>query len=467
MTAEIAILNKLAVALATDSAVTITTGNKEEKIYDSGDKLFELSLENPIGIMIYNGLNFMQAPLPMLIAEYRRECIEFDRVEGAGYAFLCYLNDWGRTCSPKVATQALAAMVLPVFERIRERTASRIEEVFSKFPLPDDPQAELRKIQRENLGVFTRILTNAPDASFIGGPPPLDDPQMDEVKALLRGYFSDQDAEFWPLVVELGRLAVLKHSNYSATRTGIVIAGFGSKDIFPSLVSYEVDGIAFGNLRFRRTNFIDIDRDGDRARVLPFAQKEMVERFLYGLDTDIERNIAQFCTRTVSSIRKEILEQIDAEPEDIEHLAEKARQAEQAFLQGLKDSSFEEIRSSSRKAIEDMVEFMPKPELATMAEALVNLTSIKRRVSRGMETVGGPIDVGIISRSDGFIWVKRKHYFSAEMNLRYVHRVRSTRTNKGKDHEHEHGSGSAGEAGRGTPRRQRARSGSRRPSKGH
>jgi hypothetical protein len=28
-----------------------------------------------------------------------------------------------------------------------------------------------------------------------------------------------------------------------------------------------------------------------------------------------------------------------------------------------------------------MVEFMPKPELAKMAEALVNLTSIKRRVS--------------------------------------------------------------------------------------
>ena len=48
-----------------------------------------------------------------------------------------------------------------------------------------------------------------------------------------------------------------------------------------------------------------------------------------------------------------------------------------------------------------MVEFMPKPELAKMAEALVNLTSIKRRVSRGMETVGGPIDVALISQSEG------------------------------------------------------------------
>jgi hypothetical protein len=93
-------------------------------------------------------------------------------------------------------------------------------------------------------------------------------------------------------------------------------------------------------------------------------------------------------------------------------------------MKGLKKSAFEEIRSKSRAEIQDMVEFMPKPELATMAEALINLTSIKRRVSRGMETVGGPIDVAVISQSEGFVWVKRKHYFPAELNSRYFARVR-------------------------------------------
>ena len=32
------------------------------------------------------------------------------------------------------------------------------------------------------------------------------------------------------------------------------------------------------------------------------------------------------------------------------------------------------------------------------------------------ETVGGPIDVAVISKGDGFIWIKRKHYFSTELN---------------------------------------------------
>lgn len=47
-----------------------------------------------------------------------------------------------------------------------------------------------------------------------------------------------------------------------------------------------------------------------------------------------------------------------------------------------------------------------KEELATVAETLVNLTSFKRRVSLDKETVGGPIDVAVISKGDGFIWEK-------------------------------------------------------------
>ena len=62
---------------------------------------------------------------------------------------------------------------------------------------------------------------------------------------------------------------------------------------------------------------------------------------------------------------------------------------------------------------------LPKDELAAMAEALVNLTSFKRKVSMQTETVGGPIDVAVISKSDGFIWIKRKHYFEPELNPQF------------------------------------------------
>jgi hypothetical protein len=32
------------------------------------------------------------------------------------------------------------------------------------------------------------------------------------------------------------------------------------------------------------------------------------------------------------------------------------------------------------------------------------------------ETVGGPIDVAVISKGDGFVWIKRKHYFERDLN---------------------------------------------------
>lgn len=70
MTAEIAILNKSAVAVAADSAVTISAGDSQEKIFDSADKLFELCDNNPIGIMLYNGMDFMGTPLAILVKDF-------------------------------------------------------------------------------------------------------------------------------------------------------------------------------------------------------------------------------------------------------------------------------------------------------------------------------------------------------------------------------------------------------------
>ena len=67
----------------------------------------------------------------------------------------------------------------------------------------------------------------------------------------------------------------------------------------------------------------------------------------------------------------------------------------------------------------DMVSSLPKEELANMAETLVNLTSFKRKITMDAETVGGPIDVAVISKSEGFIWIKRKLYFDKNLNNHY------------------------------------------------
>jgi hypothetical protein len=153
MTAEIAILNKTAVALATDSAVTISAGSTDQKIYDSADKLFELSRRNPIGIMIYNGMQFMQAPLSTVICEYRNQCRSFDRVEEGANDFLQFLNTWGSNGSENVTVSALRVLIEPVLDRMRERIKTKVEELIVRIrdgtEANLDVATELKKIRSE------------------------------------------------------------------------------------------------------------------------------------------------------------------------------------------------------------------------------------------------------------------------------------------------------------------------------
>ncbi|ESZ30606.1 hypothetical protein NKH52_31000 [Mesorhizobium sp. M1066] len=426
MTAEIAILNKSAVALAADSAVTISAGDVEEKTYDSAEKLFDLSHRDPIGVMIYNGMQFMQAPLQILISDYRRDCKSFPRLQDAALDFLTYLNAWGNDASAKVQTAAVESILMPLIRQINERITTRLERLLKDFKKSMHLETELNRIVDLVLATFEQIYRRVKPARFIGGSAPrITKGREAQIREIVeQNFMRADDRGFTDRVVALAKRAVLSETR-TGSQTGIVIAGFGSRDLFPSLISFEIDGVVFGKLKYARTNFVDIDRDGERSRVLPFAQREMVERFLYGLDEGIERHITTFVNNTISSISKDIIAQLDMPEAERRLLIRQAGEAETAFNKRLREEEFEEIRSQSRKEIEDMVEFMPKSELASMAEALVNLTSLKRHVSRGMQTVGGPIDVAVISRADGFIWVKRKHYFEPELNLRYVHRVRS------------------------------------------
>jgi len=69
MTAEIAILNKHAIAMAADSAVTLSN-DKRTKIFKA-HKIFSLSKYESIGIMVYGNASFMAVPWETLIKLFR------------------------------------------------------------------------------------------------------------------------------------------------------------------------------------------------------------------------------------------------------------------------------------------------------------------------------------------------------------------------------------------------------------
>jgi hypothetical protein len=93
MTAEIAILNRQAVALAADSAVTLQTEVGPPKIYDT-NKLFSLSKYQPVAAMVYGNAEFMDVPWEVAIKAYRAEIAtrSFGSLQAYGQDFLRFLE---------------------------------------------------------------------------------------------------------------------------------------------------------------------------------------------------------------------------------------------------------------------------------------------------------------------------------------------------------------------------------------
>lgn len=59
---------------------------------------------------------------------------------------------------------------------------------------------------------------------------------------------------------------------------------------------------------------------------------------------------------------------------------------------------------------------MPIQDAIDVADFLVDLSIKFSRFMPGSPTVGGPIEVAAISKHEGFKWIKRKHYYSNELN---------------------------------------------------
>lgn len=95
MTAIIGILNKATVAIAADSAATVSNGTKA-KVYNHAHKIFNLSKDAPVGISIYNSAEFMGIPWETLIKIYRADTgsVPMSDLLDYGPHFLGFLNKY-------------------------------------------------------------------------------------------------------------------------------------------------------------------------------------------------------------------------------------------------------------------------------------------------------------------------------------------------------------------------------------
>lgn len=131
----------------------------------------------------------------------------------------------------------------------------------------------------------------------------------------------------------------------------------------------------------------------------------------------------------INGIGEELPRQIQSGVNSIDDtfFAENKKQSVQQELSRITSNVINQIVQKAQQQyllpITQSVATLPIEELALLAESMINITSLRRKVAldNNIGTVGGPIDVAIISKCDGFIWLKRKHYFDRAYNPQYFY----------------------------------------------
>ena len=414
MTAEIALLNKTAIALAADSAMTLQgTG----KIY-AGNKLFALSKYHPVGVMIYNNTEFMGVPLETIIKMYRRSVGTEPRQSTEVYVedFLQYLQH------PPVQTEEQELVNLL---RIASDTYAQLYDDV-RLILGDRRHTSTRDAGRAIRKAVQERLEDLEESSDLESMKAVDAERV--VAAHRTSLDGCIDGEFpgfsisqatRKLLLRLFRRAI-KSEDLSTGHSGIVIAGFGEGEMFPKLFEVRTDGFVAGELKYQVRERASIGRTGDFATIIPFAQGEMVHRFMQGVDPEFLDYLRPSIEELLYQFGKSVLDAHKlTDDRRLTSLRDVASKLADDYFTGV---AWNFQRERFVDPIMEVVTHLPKEELAGMAEALVNLTSLKRRVSLDQETVAGPIDIAVISKGDGFVWIKRKHYFDPALNTDYFSR---------------------------------------------
>lgn len=418
MTSEVVIANSQGIAMAADSAVTING----QKIYNSALKLFSLSKFAPIGVMIYGGATLGGTPWETIIKVYRKLLGQktFGTVREYADDFISHIKSYSYWDQENDFLH-VGLSVETIFNALNNRLSERIRNQFEAGATVDESLT--KAIFLEELKAFRDQI----GGKYIKGYnkkslPRLRRAYKDTLEEKYQNAFHElalDDNEKTELFSFVLKLLISETFNQSAI-SGVVIAGFGEEEIYPSVATFEFDGILDSKPRVRENPEKTKALKSTECSIFAFAQEDMVRTFLCGLNPSLEGFLFENLHTLFARIPEIIADNFLAGDETNKNNTRNYIVQEVSKLHDEAHTKLGQFMQSHHvNPILQMTSALPKDELAAMAESLINLTAFKRKMSDSLETVGGPIDVAVISKGDGLVWVKRKHYFPRELNSTY------------------------------------------------
>jgi hypothetical protein len=413
-------MNRHAVILAADSATTVSqwTGSKREVRYFKGaNKIHPLSDHRPVGLMLFAGADILNVPWEVAIKEFRKSLGDksFNNVSGYAEEFFSFLESENRFFPLEVQKDNILQLAKRYAWRVSIDVATSAgDEIRDQWTTLLDAEVQRRRIEIDKAALNHRL-----DDAWVANNVMV---WVPELVTLVDGYLNVPDKEPRPsnfiALAELALWTVLKEPEDHLGSTGLVVAGYGDHDIFPSYVQYVSAGLVAGKHIVREASREKIDHE-QQADLSAFAQKGMIETFELGLDMAIYIDAILCLDDALNGFAEMVVKQSGGNSSKIGSLALLKEAARDKFSK----QWLQNARNNHAYPLKRVLGSLPIKEMAELAETLVNLQSLKEKVTKPSEEVGGPVDVAVITKAEGLVWIRRKHYFDPTLNARYMARL--------------------------------------------
>jgi hypothetical protein len=417
MTSEVVLMNRQAVAMAADSAVTIT-GPQYLKTYQSVDKLFPLVDGQPVAVMIYNNAEIMSTPWETVISLYREATKgrSLDSLEAYSEDFMAFISGNPDLFPPDHQDTEFFKHVAVVFtviaedfdyqiSRFQETHAARLKDHVSAIfefvvgELYSDYQRYPDDNARAELACFPKGMGEQVKRRYRAEIEQLIDSLLAALKSNQPNLTMSEATR--ERLREIAVFAVIKDAFFEHY-TGVVFAGFGARDKFPAMRSYLTSSVVLGILKRKQDRRADMTSEGGPV-VQPFAQDRMIKTFLTGMDEYLRRFMygesLKLSLHLVTDVigRAPGLSETQRQQLFRDYSENNLGYALREFFKAIDSYQYAMHTGPIYRAIGSL----PKRELGETAASLIKLNSFQQKVMHSIETVGGPIDVAVITRNGG------------------------------------------------------------------
>ena len=394
MSVGVCVINRNGIALAADSAGTFSPN---KMFYNSINKLFPLSKNNVCGAIIYGNLSVYNISVEQIIKEFsiyldsKHPLKDFYDIVPC---FKDFLRNKYKYYKFDVSSDLYCKQVISAYI---DAWGKKIQLVADE----DDAKNKIKSVLNEiNYSVkFSSKITDFNiENHIIANYEHFFDVEINKAVPDIDA-FPNEKEKLWKYICDVFRF---ERPLTNDSKTGIFFAGYGVDDAYPKFISIDFFKIINGELKYK----VEEKREAinNYAQIKPLAQEDVIYTFCKGISDE-------YITAISSEFDSVIIEKIKGlSPLFTEVHKKELLTTFTNCKNRVKDKITEISRKKHISPIIESVKLISLSEMAFLAENLVNMTSLKRTycLDGQQQTVGGPTDVAVLSKGDGFVWVKNK-----------------------------------------------------------